>query len=176
MLRGWTTPYKGIAERRQHDMLIEAGVQERAIYPGKDWAESVRALRPGDEAVVADLRVFGSRKRLGAASAAIVERGATLVTAAGTRIHHPTLADVQRTESLWNKQRSMGGSKRAKTLSAKGIAERKRRLEASRLARPKAEAVWFNSKRYPLVKDALAAMPGWTYMMAYRAFGGREKI
>ncbi len=175
MLRGWTTPYKGIAERRQHDMLTEAGVEERVIYPGKDWAEFVRNLRPGDEAVVADLRVFGSRKQLGEASAVIAGKGATLVTAAGTRIHHPTLEDVQRTESLWAKQRSMGGSKRAKLLNAKARAARKAMRDESRMSEAEAKAIWLDVKRYPLSRDALKAMPGWKdYLTAWRAFGPRE--
>jgi hypothetical protein len=69
MLRGWATAYHHLSERRQRDMLLEAGVGERVLYSGLEWDEFVRNLRPGDEAVVADLRIFGSRKRLGEASA-----------------------------------------------------------------------------------------------------------
>jgi hypothetical protein len=87
MQRGWTTAYHHLSERRQRDMLLEAGVGEHALYSSLEWDEFVRNLRPGDEAVVADLRIFGSRKRLGELSAEIAARGATLVTAAGTCIH-----------------------------------------------------------------------------------------
>jgi hypothetical protein len=158
-------------------MLIEAGVEERAVYRGDDWAEFVRSLRKGDEAIVAELRIFGSRKALGAASAEIAGRSATLVTSAGTRVHHPTLEDVQRTESLWAKHKSMGGSKRAKLLNAKALLARRANRDASRMPKPEAEAIWRDTERYPLTRDALKAMPGWkSYMIAYRAFGAREPV
>jgi hypothetical protein len=124
-----------------------------------------------------DLRLFGSRKRLGEAAAEVAARGATLVVAGReVRIHPPTLHEAHRTESLWAGERSMGGSKRARAMSAKGIAERKRRLEASRMARGDAEPIWRDTERYPLRREALAAMTGCTFMMAYRAFGAREPI
>jgi hypothetical protein len=176
MQRGWTTAYHHLSERRQRDMLLEAGVGERVLYSGLEWNEFVRNLRPGDEAVVADLRIFGSRQRLGAASAEIAARGATLVTATGTRIHPPTLEEVQRTESLWNRQRSMGGSRRAKRLNVKALAARRAKAKEDRLPKAEAEAIWRNAERYPLVRDALKAMRGWTYMIAYRAFGAREPV
>lgn len=161
-------------------MLMEAGVEDRGdatpIYKVHEWAEFIRNLRPGDEAMIADLSIFGSRKRLGEASAEIAARGATLVTAAGTRVHHPTLEDVQRTESIWNKRRSMGGSKRAKQLNAKALAARRAKRDEGRMSKPEAEAIWHNTERYPLVRDALKAMWGWKYMDAYRAFGAREPV
>jgi hypothetical protein len=180
---GWTTHYKYLSERRQKQMLIDAGVEDRGeeatpIYSGAEgWVAFVRQLRGGDEGLVADLRIFGSRKRLAEATAEVEARGATLVVAkSGVGIHPPTLREAHRTESLWAGERSMGGSKRARAMSAKGIAERKRRLEASRMARGEAEAIWRDTERYPLRREALAAMTGWTFMMAYRAFGAREPI
>jgi hypothetical protein len=174
MLRGWATPYHHLSERRQRDMLLEAGVGERVLYSGLEWDEFVRNLRPGDEAVVADLRIFGSRQRLGAASAEIAARGATLVTATGTRIHPPTLEEVQRTESLWNRQRSMGGSKRAKAMNAKALAARRANATAARKPKAEAKAIWHDVVRYPLVRDALKAMKWPSYVTAWRAFGPRE--
>src|SRR4051812_35652591 len=80
--RGWVGPHKYLADRRQRQMLIDAGVEERAIYIGQnDWSAFVRSLRPGDEAVVADLRIFGSRKGLGEAAEQLAGRQATLITA-----------------------------------------------------------------------------------------------
>jgi hypothetical protein len=178
MRRGWTTPYKYLSEKRQREMLVEAGIEERGdgtpIYKGHEWADFIRALRRGDEAVVADLRVFGSRRRLGEASAEIAAKGATLVTAAGTQIHHPTLADVQRTESLWAKHRGIGGSAQAKKMNAKAYAARIAKRDAERLPDTEARAIWLDVKRYPLSRDALTAMKWPSYVTAWRAFGPRE--
>jgi hypothetical protein len=175
MLRGWTTPYRFLSEKRQRELLLEAGVEERVLYRGSEWAEFLRNLRPGDEAVVADLRVFGSRKGLGEASAEVAERGATLVTATGTRIHHPTLEDVQRTESLWAKHRGIGSSKKAKHLNAKAYAAKIAKRDAERMPEVQARMIWLDTGRYPLARDALKAMTGWrNYLMAWREFGPRE--
>jgi hypothetical protein len=174
--RGWTTPYKYLSERKQRTMLIDAGVEERVIYPGDDWLAFVLALRPGDEAVVADLRIFGSRKRLGDANAAVEDREAVLVVAArDVRIDPPTLREAHRTETAWAGERSMGGSKRARELSARGIAAYRAKIEASRIPKDKAEAIWHDVERYPNRADAIKAMPGWKLMAAWRAFGAREK-
>jgi hypothetical protein len=183
MRRGWTIPHKYLSEKRQRQMLVDAGVKERGdstpIYSGggEGWASFVRSLRSGDEAMVADLRLFGSRKRLGEATAQVEAKGATLVVAPrDVRIHPPTLREAQRTESLWAGERSMGGSKRARAMSAKGNAERRRKAEAARMPRDQAEANWRDIERYPLRREALAAMPGWSFMMAYRAFGARDPL
>src|SRR4051812_48103497 len=116
MRRGWTIPHKYLSEGTQRRMLMEAGVEDRGdstpiyIGGGEGWAAFVKALRRGDEAMVADLRIFGSRKRLGEATAQVEARGATLVVAPrNVRIHPPTLREAQRTESLWAGERSMGG-------------------------------------------------------------------
>jgi hypothetical protein len=157
-------------------MLIDAGVEERVIYPSKDWSAFVLALRRGDEAVVADLRIFGSRKRLGEVNTEIEARGALLVVAArDVRIDPPTLREAHRTETAWAGERSMGGSKRARELSARGIAAYRAQLEASRIPRAEAEAKWRDVENYPNRADALKAMPGWSMMTAWRAFGAREK-
>lgn len=177
MLRGWTTPYRFLSENRQRDMLLEAGVEDRVLYRGPEWPEFLRNLRPGDEAVVADIRIFGSRRALGEASAEVAARGATLVTAAGTRIHHPTLEGVQRTESLWAKYRgsaSMGSSKRAKELNAKALAARRANTKAARLPEAEAKAIWHDVEGYPLSRDALKAMRWPSYVTAWRSFGPRE--
>jgi hypothetical protein len=177
VLRGWTTRYKYLSERKQRTMLIDAGAEERVIYPEADQEAWIRSMRPGDEAIVADLRVFGSRKALGEASAAIAAKGATLVTCAtDVRIHHPTLADVQRTESLWAGERSMGSSKRAKELSARGNEARQRNIAASRLDKEAAGRIWRDLKRYPSAEEALENMPGWTRTTAWRHFKGREPV
>jgi hypothetical protein len=173
MQRGWTTAYHHLSERRQRDMLLEAGVGEHALYPSSEWDEFVRNLRPGDEAVVADLRIFGSRKRLGELSAEIAARGAILVTAAGTCIHQPTLEEVQRTESIWNRQRSMGGSKRAKALNAKALEAKRAKARETRRPDAEARAIWKDEGRYPLTRDALKAMGYPSYVTAWRKFGKR---
>jgi hypothetical protein len=183
MRRGWTIPHKYLSEQSQRRMLMEAGIEDRGdttpIYSGggEGWFSFVRSLRRGDEAMVADLRIFGSRKRLGEATAQVEAKGATLVVAPrGVRIDPPTLREAQRTESLWAGERSMGGSKRARAMSAKGNAERRRKAEAARMSRFEAEAIWRDLERYPLRREALAAMPGWSFMMAYRAFGARDPL
>jgi hypothetical protein len=127
--RGWVGKYPYLSPNRQEAMLVRAGVEPRVIYRGRDeWEPFVRALRSGDEAVVADLTIFGSRKALGEASKQVAGRNAVLVPVSSlTPIHHPTLADVQRTESKWAGHRSMGGSKRARELSKRAPSARRSR-------------------------------------------------
>jgi hypothetical protein len=66
MLRGWVGPSRYLSERKQRELLVHAGVEERVIYPSDQWQALVRSLRPEekDKAAVADLRVFGSRRQL----------------------------------------------------------------------------------------------------------------
>ena len=177
MRRGWVGPHKYLADRRQRQMLIDAGVEERAIYSGRnDWSAFVRSLRPGEEAVVADLRIFASRKGLGEASEQIAAHQATLITALrDVPIDPVTLREVQRVEGLWAGERSMGGSKRARELGKRGIAAYRKKLAESRMDRADAEAIWRDLGRYPARSEALEAMRGWTVMSAWRAFGPREK-
>jgi hypothetical protein len=174
--RGWTTPYKYLSEKRQRAALAASGVEERVIYSGKsDWPTFVRSLRHGDEAVVAELRIFGSRRALGLATAEVEARQAVLVVAdGGIRIHPPTVRAVHLSESQWAGERSMGGSKRARMMSAKGNETKRKLTEAARMPEAKAEAIWRDLEGYPLRRDALAAMPGWTVMTAWRKFGPRE--
>jgi hypothetical protein len=174
--RGWVGKYPYLSANRQEAMLVRAGVEPRVIYRGRDeWGAFVRALRPGDEAVVADLTIFGSRKALGAASEQVVGRQATLVSVSTeTEVHHPTLADVQRTESKWAGHRSMGGSKRARELSKKALDAKRKKIEAERMPEADARAIYFDLEKYPLRDEAIDAMPGWSVMKAWRTFGPRE--
>jgi hypothetical protein len=176
--RGWTTPYKYLSERKQRATLLGAGVEDRVIYTGKaDWPAFVRALRHGDEAVVAELRIFGSRKALGEGADEIHGRGARPVDATHRiSIHPDTLALVQLTERIWAGERSMGGSRRARELSAKGIAAYRKKREDERIPVAEAEAIWRDVERYPLRSEAVAAMRGWSVMTAWRAFGAREPV
>jgi hypothetical protein len=175
--RGWVGKYPYLSEKRQEAMLVRAGVEPRVIYRGRDeWELFVRALRAGDEAVVADLAIFGSRMALGAASEQVVGRQATLVTVStGIEVHHPTLADVQRTESKWAGHRSMGGSKRARELSKKALDAKRKKIAAERMAEADARSIYFDLEKYPMRDDAIDAMPGWSVMKAWRAFGPREQ-
>jgi hypothetical protein len=175
--RGWVGKYPYLSERRQEAMLVRAGVEPRTVYRGRDeWEPFVRALRPGDEAVVADLTIFGSRKALGEASQQVADRNAVLVPVASlTPIHHPTLADVQRTESKWAGHRSMGGSKRARELSKRALIAKRKKIQAGRMPEADARAIYFDREKYPMRDDAITAMPGWSVSKAWRAFGPREQ-
>ncbi len=165
-------------------MVLSAGVEEREppeltpIYCGweEGWPNLIRSLRPGDEVVVADPRIFGSRKRLGEAAAQVAARNVPLVSAiTGVAIDPETLKEVHRVEGTWAGERSIGGSKRAKEMSLKGNKERRRLIEASRMPQDKAKAIYRDMERFPLKKDAIAAMgPGWNSMKAWRAFGPRS--
>jgi hypothetical protein len=107
-------------------MLMAAGVEERVIYKGDEWPEFVRNLRPGDEATVADLRIFGSRKALGKATEDIEFRSAVLVAARrDVRIDPPTVREVHEAERKWAGERSMGGSRRARELGARANAAKR---------------------------------------------------
>jgi hypothetical protein len=175
--RGWTIPYKYLSEGKQRTVLTDYGVEERVIYSGRaEWPAFVLALRSDDEAVVADLRIFGSRKALREAVNEVEARDAVLVSAAtDTCVDPVTLREVHRIETAWAGERSMGGSKRARELSARGLAAYRKKLEESRIPKAEAEAKWHDVENYPNRADALKAMPGWTLMTAWRAFGAREK-
>jgi hypothetical protein len=174
--RGWTIPHRYLSEKTQRSMLTATDVEERVLYKGDEWSEFVRNLRPGDEAVVADLRVFGSRKALGRATDEIEARGATLVVARrGIRIDPPTLREAHETERKWAGERSMGGSRRARELGARANAAKRAKALATRLPAADAEAIWRDMNNYPTRADAIKAMPGWSIMIAWRAFGPRER-
>jgi hypothetical protein len=175
MRRGWINPaYRYLAERKQRDILINSAVDERAIYRGKnDWPAFVRSLRPGDVAVVPELRVFASRKALGEAVAAVEAREAKLIAVVcEIPIDAATVLEVHRTEAKWGSERSMG--KRAKEMSLRGHAVRRKKIADARMDNTDAEAIWRDTKRYPVRADAVEAMRGWTVMTAWRAFGPRE--
>jgi hypothetical protein len=175
MRRGWTTPHRYLSEKTQRSMLIAAGVEERVLYKGDEWPEFVRNLRPGDEALVADLRVFGSRKALGKATDEIESRGAALVVARQyVRIDPPTLREAHETERKWAGERSMGGHRRAKEMSARAYAAKRAKILATRMPETQAEPIWRDTGLYATRKDAVAVMPGWSIMKAWRAFGPRE--
>jgi hypothetical protein len=173
--RGWINAYKYLSEKRQRDMLLEAGIEERVLYRGPEWPEFIRNLRSGDEAVVADLRIFGSRMRLGLATVEVESRGATLVVAkSDVHIHPPTLREAHETERKWAGERgAMGSRKRAKALGARGIKAYRKKLEEGRLSKAEAEARWRNLEDYGTRADAVRGT-GWTISTAWRAFGPRE--
>jgi hypothetical protein len=162
-------------------MLIAAGIEDRGdatpIYSGKEgWPALVRSLRPSDEVLVADLRIFDSRKALGKANDEVESRDAVLVAARrDVRIDPPTLREIHETERKWAGQRSMGGSRRARELGARANAAKKAKTLATRLSAAEAEAIWRDMDNYPTRSDAIKAMPGWSIMIAWRAFGPRER-
>lgn len=177
MLRGWTGTSRYLSERKQKDTLVKAGVEERVIYGAAEWPEFVRALRQGDHAAVADLRVFGSRKGLVNAAKEVEAREAILVVAEnGTRVDMPTLQEVDRTIARWRGEAALKSPKRASRIGRMGAAARKKKASDGRLAEAFAELFWHDVERYPFVQDALAQMPGWTRTTAWRRFGGREPV
>lgn len=176
MKRGWTRAHKYLSDARQRDLLTEYGVAERVLYPGKDWAMFVHQLREGDEAVIADLRIFGSRKALGEATAEIEAKGATLVVARSkVHIHPPTIREAHEAERKWAGERgAMGHRKRAKELSKRGHEAYRKKLEAGRIPKEQIEARWRNLIDYPTRKEAVAGT-GWSLTKAWREFGPREQ-
>jgi hypothetical protein len=180
--RGWMTPYKYLADSTQRRLLLAAGVPDRGkntpIYTGREeWHALIGSLRRGDEAVVAELRIFGSRKAVASALADVEGRGAKLVSAVrNVVIDGPTLREAYDTERRWAGERSIGTRKRAKAMSAKALAKRREQIKASRMPEEQAEAKWRDIETYPTREAAAAAMgPGWSKMIAWRAFGPREK-
>jgi hypothetical protein len=174
VLRGWTGTSRYLSERKQRDMLVRAGVGERVIYEVDQWPAFVRALRPGDRATVADLRIFGSRKALVAAVEEVEARKAKLVVVeTGTEIDAPTLREVDKTLTRWRGEAVMKDPGRASRMGERGAAARKKKLAESRMAEEDAKAIWNDIVRYPLRADAVQAMRGWSYTTAWRRFGGR---
>jgi hypothetical protein len=181
VLRGWKTAHKYLSERKQHQMLLDAGVPDRGdatpIYDGKDgWTALIRSLRHSDEVVVADLRIFGSRARLGEATAEVESREATLVVAkSDVHIHPPTLREAHETERKWAGERgAMGSRKRARALSARGIEAYRAKLERERMPKAEVEARWRAVADYATRADAVRGT-GWTVTTAWRHFGPRER-
>jgi hypothetical protein len=175
--RGWTGTSRYLSERKQRGVLMSAGLEEHVIYGAADWEPFVRALRHGDKAVVADLRIFGSRKALVAAVEAIAAQGAKLYEVVSeTDIDAPTLRAVDRTMTIWRGEAGLRSHKRASEIGKRGAAARKRQIAAGRLDEDAARAIWFDAKRYPSIEEALEHMPGWTRTTAWRRLGGaREK-
>jgi hypothetical protein len=177
VLRGWTGTSRFVSERKQKNTLMKAGVEERVIYGADDWPAFVKALRPEDQAAVADLRVFGSRRALVAAAEEVAARGATLhVIDAGTDIDMPTLRAVDRTLTRWRGESALKNPERASTIGQRGAAARKVQITAGRLDEAAAAAIWRDIKRYPSTEEALEHMPGWTRTTAWRHFKGREPV
>jgi hypothetical protein len=178
MLRGWVGPSRYLSERKQRDLLIHAGVEERVIYAPDQWAAFVRALRPEakDKAAVADLRIFGSRRQLVQAVKDIEAQGAKLVVVeSGTEIDVPTLREVDRTLTRWRGEAAIKTKKRASELGKRGAAARAKLQAEARLGEKEARAIWQNLNRYLSAEDALRSMPGWTRTTAWRHFGPRER-
>jgi hypothetical protein len=178
VLRGWTGTSRYLSERKQKNALVRAGVEERAIYPATEWDAFVKSLRPEteDKAVVADLRIFGSRRELMKAAEQVAARGATLhVLETGTDLDMPTLRLVDRTLHRWRGESAMKGV-RASKLGMRGAAAAKKKIEAGRLDKAAAERIWRDIQRYPSTEEALENMPGWTRTTAWRHFKGREPI
>lgn len=179
MLRGWIGPSRFLSERKQRALLLEAKVEERVIYDAGSWPEFLRGLRPerGDKAVIADLRVFGSRRALMVAAEEVAACGATLyVVEDDADIHLPTLRAVDRTLTRWRSGYTLS-SKKASKLGQRGAAARKKQIAESRLDEDVARPIWQDPVRYQTEADALAHMPGWTRTTAWRRLGGgREKF
>jgi hypothetical protein len=175
LLRGWTGTSRYLSERKQRDMLVRAGLEDRVIYEAANWPAFVKALRPGDRAAVADLRIFGSRRALVAAVEEIEARQAKLVAIeSDTAIDAPTLREVDRTLTRWRGEAALKDRKRASAMGKRGAVARKRQIAEARLNDDAAWMVW-KDKRYKDVADALALMPGWTRTTAWRHFGPHEK-
>jgi hypothetical protein len=157
-------------------MLVRAGVEERVIYGAADWPAFVRALRGGDKAAVADLRVFGSRRALVRAAEEVAAREATLVVVeSGAELHMPTLREVDRTLTRWRGESAIKSGKRAREMGRRGAAARKRQIAEARLDEAEMGARWRDLKQYPTVFDAILRT-GWTRTTAWRRFGPRDTV
>ena len=178
MLRGWIGDSRYLSKRKQLQALIRAGIDERVIYTGvNQWPAFVRALRPEgkDQAAVADLKVFGSRRALVAGAKEIAARGAVLVVVkSGTEIDVPTLIEVDATLKQWRGEATLKNPKRAAAIGQRGGFARGKKIAERRLDKEAAALIWGNLEGFPLAEDALAHMPGWTRTTAWRKFGARE--
>jgi hypothetical protein len=178
MLRGWVGPSRYLSERKQRELLVQAGVEERVIYPPDQWQALVRSLRPEekDKAAVADLRVFGSRRQLVEAVKAVEAKGAKLVVvASGTELDMPTLYEIDRTLTRWRGEAAIKSRAQARRLGKRGAAAKAAKVDAERMPKDEARAIWLDRKGYPDAWQALIYMPGWTRVTAWRHFGPRER-
>jgi hypothetical protein len=179
MLRGWVGPSRYLSERKQRELLVTAGVEERVIYPPDQWAALVKSLRPEhkDRAAVADLRIFGSRRQLVEAVKAVEAKGAKLVVvASGTELDTPTLYEIDRTLTRWRGEAAIKSRAQARKLGKRGAAAKAAKVEAGRMPKDEARAIWLDRKGYPDAWQALIYMTGWTRTTAWRHFGPREVV
>lgn len=177
LLRGWIGPSRYLSAHKQRKLLELAGVSARAIYEPDEWEAFVTALRreAKDRAVVADLRIFGSRRKLVEAAEAVAAKGATLsVVERGTVIDMPTLREVDRTLTIWRGESAMKNPKRAKAMSERGNEARRKKRAEGRMEAKAFELRWRDEKRFPSVAEALDGT-GWTKTTAWRHFGPRER-
>jgi hypothetical protein len=176
MLRGWIGPSRHLSANRQRALLEADKVS--VIYTGADeWQPFVLSLRPEvkDTAVVADLRVFGSRRGIVDAVEEIAARGATLMVAGtGVTIDVPTLREVDRAISRLRAWVTLERG-RASKMGAMGGKARAANLRETRMERSAAERIYGDLKRYPTTLEALENMPGWSRTSAWREFKGREE-
>jgi hypothetical protein len=179
MLRGWVGPSRYLSEAKQRAALEAAGVEPRVIYAGAElWPALVKSLRPEakDQAAVADLRVFGSRRALVQAAEDVAARGATLVVVeSGAELHMPTLREVDRTLTRWRGESAIKSGKRAREMGKRGAAARRKQIAEERQDAETVGARWRDRKRYPNAADALVGT-GWTRTTAWRHFGPREVV
>jgi hypothetical protein len=178
MLRGWAGPSRYLSERKQRALLVAAGVEERVIYPPDQWAALVKSLRPEekDKAAVADLRIFGSRRQLVEAVKAVEAKGCKLVVVeSGTELDAPTLCEVDKTLTRWRGEAAIKSRAQARKLGRRGAAAKAAKVEAGRMPKDEARAIWRDLTGYPDAWRALIYMPGWTRTTAWRHFGPREK-
>lgn len=161
----------------QRKRLEKAGAH--VIYEDGDgyetWAGFANALRKGDTAMVTSLaRVGGTRAAIRQALDDVFEKECVLVEIdTGRRTDDPKALYsmvLDAVDELSQDRRAFTPAE-ARKAALKSWENRR----AERAPRDKAEAAWFDTKKYRLIEDALASpdMQGWTKREAYRHFKKR---
>ena len=167
MKRGYVRRVAGLPVDGQREALAQAHVAP--IYSDPTPEEAIASLRSGDDLCIAgSLRILAqNREGLHEVLGLIRERGCRVVDVVSWRVASDDGAEMA-LEAIRELARGKAGH------LDPSAAARARWGKIERMGKRDARTIWRNTTAFPRVKDALAAMPGWTTGTAYRELGKRS--
>lgn len=187
---GYINPRPKFTEKQQREILNAAGVPDDRIWveghKGESLKTAVAAARDGILQCAHGMRALaGGRREADAAADYIESKGCAVYDPVtkwrsdrdGRKMHAAMVTALNQEQRGLNVRKSReGGNSRAAA------------IEADRLDREKAKAIWFNKRRYATNEKACEVMnelhppkrtdhAGWNAQIARRAFGksGRDR-
>ena len=167
MQRGYVKKVAGLPVDGQRETLLMAGIEP--IYNEITPELAIKALRPDDVLCIAgSLRILAqNREGLHEVLGLIRERGASVMDVTTGRMATDDGAEMA-IEAIREFSQAKAGH-----LDPKAAA-RIRWGKLERITKKDARMIWRNTTAYPRVRDALAAMTGWSVGSAYRELGKRS--